>query len=79
MSSGSLAGMRISELREYSQRDTSSVPQAREVASDYVPNAAATQALTRRSYGGLAFTESTPRRAPERVRLGELVQVVTTG
>lgn len=71
--------MRISELREYSQRDIRQAPRAREVAADYVPAAAATNALTRRSYAnGLAMTE-TRTRTPERTSLGglgELVQVV---
>jgi hypothetical protein len=71
--------MRISELREYSTRDVSSVTSAREVAADYVPNAAAAQALTRRNYtNGLALTETGPQRLRERIHaLGELVQVVT--
>ena len=71
--------MKISELREYTQRDATNTPAAREMAADYVPNAAASQALTRRSYGhGLALTETSPRRERLRVHaLGELVQVVT--
>ena len=73
--------MRISELREYSQRDVSNGPSAREVAPDYVPNAAAAQALTRRNYtNGLSLTEDCPHCDRTRTRargLGELVQVVT--
>jgi len=71
--------MRISELREYSTRDVSSVPSPREVSADYVPNAAAAQALTRRSYtNGLALTETSTQRVATQLRgLGELVQVVT--
>ncbi len=70
--------MRISELREYTQQNAANAPAAREVASNYVPNAAASAAL-RRSYGnGLAMTETGPTRAPTRLNgLGELVQVVT--
>ena len=71
--------MRISELREYSTRDISTVDRPAEVAADYVPNAAAAQALTRRNYtNGLALTETATPRVATRLRgLGELVQVVT--
>lgn len=75
--------MRISELREYSQRDAARAPAARQVSSALVPTAAAAAALTRRSYtNGLAMTETGPTRN-ENNRwnglngLGELVQVVT--
>lgn len=67
--------MKISELREYSSREATTV-HPREVAADFIPNAVATQALTRqRCVNGVALSEVTPAR--ERSRgLGELVQVV---
>lgn len=71
--------MRISELKEYTQRDVSQVQRPRTVASSYVPNAAATAALMRRNYdNGLALTEQGPQRQRQTSLggLGELVQVV---
>lgn len=69
--------MRISELKSYSQQNTSNVPEARQVA--YAGAAAAAVAVaTRRSYtNGLAMSETGPRSAPTQLNgLGELVQVV---
>lgn len=70
--------MRLSDLNEYSTA-VAVTPTVQPLAPNYVPSVAATQALMRRGYNGLALSEF-PDRERARVRLnglGELVQVVT--
>ena len=70
--------IRLSDLNEYSA--TVAVrPAPQPVAPNYVPDVAATHALMRRGYNGLALSEY-PEQERARVQLnglGELVQVVT--